>query len=127
MWPLATTYPRLVHRFRAVVISFMLVACTTERPAADSVAPERRPSESATVKPALTPASSEVVATEPSGLRLELVASGLDLPSGIAVGGDGTLYVNETRSGLVRVISADGTLTPEPFLDLSDRIRGDGE
>ena len=67
------------------------------------------------------------IAAEPPSLSLELVASGLDEPSTITAAHDGTLIVSETHSGLVRVIDPDGTLRGEPFLDLSDRIRGDGE
>jgi glucose/arabinose dehydrogenase len=66
-------------------------------------------------------------APNPPALRLELVASGLDWPSTITATTDGTLYVNETRSGLIRVIAADGTLRQEPFLDFSKRIAVDGE
>lgn len=40
---------------------------------------------------------------------------------------DGTFLVSETQTGLVRIITWDGTLRPEPFLDLSNRISREGE
>lgn len=49
------------------------------------------------------------------------------MPSTITGTPDGSLYINETHSGLVRVIQPDDMLRPEPFLDISDRIGIDGE
>ena len=76
---------------------------------------------------ACSPAAEPTIAAEPPRLGLELVARGLEMPSTITGTPDGSLYINETHSGLIRVIHRDGTLRPEPFLDFSDRIRVEGE
>ncbi len=117
-----------MHRLRLALIALFLAACSGE--AVPDEEGNFDPSQSTggidletpIVTPAVAPTSSAV-----PEVRLESVASGFDLPSGIAVGPDGEIYVNETRSGLIRVVDADGTPWPETFLDLSDRIRGDGE
>lgn len=60
------------------------------------------------------------------GVRLVLVASGLDQPVGLASPpGDPRLFVVE-QGGRIRVI-AGGRLLPQPFLDVSDRISKGGE
>jgi glucose/arabinose dehydrogenase len=70
----------------------------------------------------------EPLPTGPDRVRLDLVASGLADPIGITNAGDGSgrLFVNE-RGGRVRVITADGTLLPAAFVDLSSRISAGGE
>ena len=57
--------------------------------------------------------------------RLEPLAQGLAQPVAVTTPGDGRLYVVE-QGGTVRVVQ-DGTLLPEPFLDLRDRVRSGGE
>jgi glucose/arabinose dehydrogenase len=54
---------------------------------------------------------------------LELVASGLAAPLGMAVPDDGSnrLFIVD-QIGLIRVIDADGNLLEAPFLDLRDRM-----
>lgn len=49
------------------------------------------------------------------------------MPSTITGAPNGSLYINETHSGLIRVIEPDGTLREEPLLDLSGRIRVEAE
>jgi glucose/arabinose dehydrogenase len=55
-------------------------------------------------------------------IELELVAEGLTAPVSVTHAGDGTgrLFVVD-QAGTIRVIR-DGTLLPEPFLDLTDQI-----
>lgn len=67
-------------------------------------------------------------ATGPAHLRLEPVAQGLDNPIGITQAGDGSgrLFVNE-QAGLIRVVSPDGRVQAQPFVDLRDRIESGGE
>jgi glucose/arabinose dehydrogenase len=59
---------------------------------------------------------------------VELVVDGLDAPTGVtsADDGSGRLFVNE-QAGKVRLVSAGGALRPQPFVDLSSRIRSGGE
>ncbi len=59
-------------------------------------------------------------------IRLEKVADGLDRPLYLTHAGDGSgrLYILE-QPGRVRVL-AGGALLPEPFLDLTDRVRSRG-
>jgi glucose/arabinose dehydrogenase len=66
--------------------------------------------------------------TGPDALALEPFAEGLQTPIGLASAGDGSgrLYVLE-QAGRVRVVERDGTVRPEPFVDLSDRILSGGE
>jgi glucose/arabinose dehydrogenase len=56
------------------------------------------------------------------------VASGLESPIGIVAAGDGSgrLFVLE-QAGRIRIVDADGTLEPEPFAALADRIASGGE
>ena len=59
--------------------------------------------------------------------RLELVAGGLSWPVDVtaAPGDPDSLYVAE-QTGTVRVVR-DGQVLPEPFLDVSRRVRANGE
>ena len=59
--------------------------------------------------------------------RLELVVGGLSSPVDIAAapGDPASLYVAE-QTGLVRVVQ-NGVMRPEPFLDLTARVRAAGE
>ena len=115
-------------QLRAAVGLLLLVACSPTTPSL-SGAPELEETASPSVSPAAGTSSTPLptTAAEPPRLSLKLVASGLEQPSTIAVAPDGTIYVNETQSGMVRVINPDWTLRAEPFLDLSDRIRVEGE
>jgi glucose/arabinose dehydrogenase len=107
----------------------LLVACSPTTPSS-SPGLQETTTPTLSVRPAATATNSEPVPTTAANrpsLSIELVAGGLDWPSTITGSPDGALYVNETRSGLIRVINRDGTLREEPFLDLSDRIGVDGE
>ena len=75
--------------------------------------------------PLATPAAAALDLAQ-IGLELELVTAGLASPVSIAHAGDGSdrLFVVEKR-GLIRVV-ADGTLLPDPFLDITDRVEAGG-
>lgn len=63
------------------------------------------------------------VPSEGQSVALDLVADGLTAPVAMANPGDGSgrQFVVD-QAGMIRVIAADGTLQPEPFLDLRDRM-----
>jgi glucose/arabinose dehydrogenase/plastocyanin len=64
----------------------------------------------------------------PGGQRVELVqvASGLRDPVNVTSANDGSgrIFVVE-RVGFVRIVDADGELLPDPFLDISARVKTD--
>ena len=64
----------------------------------------------------------------PDSLDLQPFARGLSEPIGLTNAGDGSdlLYVNE-RGGRIRVVSPDGSVRDEPFVDLSSVIVAGGE
>jgi glucose/arabinose dehydrogenase len=97
----------------------LLAACARPAPPAASATPHA--SAGGTSSPSAVPSS-------PDRLRLAEVADGLDTPIGItnANDGSGRLFVNE-QDGRVRVIEPDGSLDPDPFLDISDRVLAGGE
>jgi glucose/arabinose dehydrogenase len=76
------------------------------------------------------PGPGVAAAGRPEDLRiaLEPVAEGLDRPVFVTGSGDGSgdLYIVE-QPGRIRVMSADGSIAPEPFLDIRDAVAGEGE
>jgi glucose/arabinose dehydrogenase len=54
---------------------------------------------------------------------VELIAEGLVSPVDMAMPNDGTnrMFVVD-QAGTIRIVAADGSLLPEPFLDLTDKI-----
>ena len=60
------------------------------------------------------------------GLRIERLAEGLDRPlHATSPPGDARVFIVE-QPGRIRVLKS-GTLLPEPFLDVTDRVRSGGE
>ncbi len=61
--------------------------------------------------------------TPPENLDVSLVnvASGFNLPTVITHAGDGRLFVAE-QAGLIRIIDANGSILPDPFLDIQDQV-----
>ena len=59
----------------------------------------------------------------PPSVAIEMVASGLTSPNAVVPVKDGTgrLFVVD-QIGVVRVLNRDGTMNPEPFLDIRDRM-----
>ena len=76
-----------------------------------------RPTAPAPVDPTL----SAKAAGAPSSVGLRLVAEGLTQPTVLVQPNDhsGRLFVAD-QTGVIRIINADGTLRPEPFLDVRD-------
>jgi hypothetical protein len=72
------------------------------------------------------PAAAAPAPVPSTGLALERVATGLDVPTSLtAPPGDARLFVTE-QPGRIRIIRA-GRLLPTPFLDVTDRVRSGGE
>jgi glucose/arabinose dehydrogenase len=72
---------------------------------------------------AAVPSSAAAQAEEPPAVGLQSVAEGLTSPVTLTSPGDGSgrLFVVD-QAGLIRVLMPDGTLRPEPFLDLRARM-----
>ena len=54
-------------------------------------------------------------------IHLDRFASGLNRPVGIANAGDYRLFVIE-QSGTIKIVEADGSVRPTPFLDIRERV-----
>ncbi|MDQ2853518.1 MAG: PQQ-dependent sugar dehydrogenase [Chloroflexota bacterium] len=76
-------------------------------------------------RPTATPAP---VVGGPNQLGVALFASGFIDPTGVTNAGDGSgrLFVIQ-RAGQIRVVDANGSVGPAPFVDLSARIKAGGE
>jgi glucose/arabinose dehydrogenase len=114
----------------AVVLALGLALAACQSPAPISGSP---PPGSSTPSATRTPANSAAGTAalgggDPDGVRLEQFATGLRSPVSLANAGDGSgrLFANE-QDGVVRVIGADGSLRPEPFLDIHNRVSSGGE
>ncbi|MGH3061488.1 MAG: PQQ-dependent sugar dehydrogenase, partial [Gaiellaceae bacterium] len=72
---------------------------------------------------AAVPSSAAAQAEEPPAVGLRTVADGLTSPVTLTSPGDGSgrLFVVD-QAGLIRLLMPDGTLRPEPFLDLRGRM-----
>ena len=72
---------------------------------------------------AAIPSAAVADAEEPPAVGLQLVADGLTSPVTLTSPGDdsGRLFVVD-QAGLIRILLPDGTLRPDPFLDLRSRM-----
>lgn len=61
----------------------------------------------------------------PAGFVTEVVASGLEVPTGMAFAPDGRIFVAE-KGGKVKIIK-NGAVLPTPFLDFSSKINTAGD
>jgi glucose/arabinose dehydrogenase len=70
-----------------------------------------------------SPAAAQSPLGEPKDIGVSLVADGLTAPVALVEppDGSGRLFVVD-QVGLIRVIDAEGSLSPDPFLDLRSRI-----
>jgi glucose/arabinose dehydrogenase len=77
----------------------------------------------AVVAAAAVPSVAAAQVEEPPAVGLRTVAEGLTSPVTLTSPGDGSgrLFVVD-QAGLIRVLMPDGTLRPEPFLDLRSRM-----
>lgn len=126
--------PRRPAAVLVAALALLLAACGSETstPAASpggpsptggaaepEVSPSPSPSPSGT-----TPARPDLASVR---VGLETVAGGFDAPLFVTTAGDGSgrLFVAE-QGGRIRQV-ADGRAAPDPFLDISDRVRAGGE
>jgi glucose/arabinose dehydrogenase len=77
----------------------------------------------AVVATAAIPSAAAAQVEEPPAVGLQTIADGLTSPVTLTSPGDGSgrLFVAD-QVGLIRVLMPDGTLRPEPFLDLRSRM-----
>lgn len=122
--------PRGRMRAALFVGAVLVASCSTPSPRSSGTpGPSRTAPASVSGKPSSSPAGSELPRQpDPDAVHLEPLATGLDAPIGITNAGDGSgrLFVNE-QGGVIRVIDRDGSLRPQPFVDLSSRIASGGE
>ena len=99
---------RIHHRCMIAALTVLAAACQ------DSAAP---------VSPVAAPSADRVRGGAPSAVELTLLADGFTQPVGLVHANDrsGRLFVID-QPGLIRIINADGTVRPEPFLDLTSKI-----
>ena len=86
------------------------------------------PTGAADGSPAATSATGGAFSAATVDLRLDPIAGGFDSPVFVtgAGTGDGRLYVVE-QGGRIRVVGPDGSIAPDPFLDISGRLSAGGE
>jgi len=108
----------------ALLASMLLAASCTSGPES-SPTPTRAPSPRPTISP-----SPEESPFQLEQVRISLSAfiSGVDSPLYLTHAGDGSgrVYI-VGQTGRISVAEANGTLHPEPFLDIGDRITAGGE
>jgi glucose/arabinose dehydrogenase len=59
--------------------------------------------------------------TLPSGFGEQAIVTGLQAPTTVDWAPDGRMFVAE-KAGRVRIVASDGTLLPEPLLDIRDQV-----
>jgi len=114
----------------AVLAAFAVLVggCVSESPPLSPSSPpaatsEPSPSPSPTPEPTPPPLRSG-----PDTLGIELVAGTFEFPTGVANAGDGSgwLFVLE-RAGRIRIVNRNGSLRPDPFLDIVPRVLSAGQ
>jgi glucose/arabinose dehydrogenase len=115
-----------------IAVILLLGACSAsdaDRTPSEAGSPADTPTERSERNDEEASGRRDPAAFNPSSVRLGLeeVASGLEAPVGIVEAGDGSgrLYVVE-QTGAIRLIEK-GRLSPDVFVDLSDRITAGGE
>ncbi|MFN2555665.1 MAG: sorbosone dehydrogenase family protein [Nitriliruptorales bacterium] len=121
-------HPRRYRRVtaHALAAALLAVACSGgAQPSSAPTAPATSPPQAALPSPT-TSATVGLPFVEPPPLSLKLVTDDLDFPLLLASPpSDARLFIVE-RAGQIRIVS-DGSLLPQPFLDISDLTRTDGE
>ena len=79
-----------------------------------------RPGEAGTSSPMDTTVDELII------IETDLLIAGFHTLSDLKVADDGRFFVAE-KAGQIRIGKSDGTILPDPFLDLSDMVGSDGE
>ena len=116
------------HLLRAVALAIISLAVAIACVPAPSPSPtptaERTRAPTPTAKPAPTPEprthnTPTPVAQVPADIRvMDVVAGEVQVPIALTFAPDGRLFFNEVSKGMVRILRADWTLQPEPFVTL---------
>ncbi len=115
-------------RAAPALLALVLAACAGGRATSAPIMPtSSAPPSAASPTGTLAPSGSSPSAGSVS-LGLEPFADGLADPVFVTHAGDGSglLYVVE-RGGTIRIIESDGSVRPDPFLDISERVVAGGE
>jgi glucose/arabinose dehydrogenase len=67
------------------------------------------------------PSAAPLASSAVPNVSLTLVANGFTNPVDIVHAGDGRLFIVE-QAGLIRILQANGTILPTPFLDIQDQV-----
>jgi glucose/arabinose dehydrogenase len=121
----------MLQRFIGLLAIVVLAACTANPAATPSRTPgsvTESPAGSGHPSASLPGSTIPPLDSGPDKLVLQPFAAGLDSPISLTNAGDGSnrLYANE-QAGRIRIVEVDGTLRPQPFLDITDRISSGGE
>jgi len=111
--------------------ALLIAACGSESPAAS---PSQVPTPSAvSAGPTGTPTASPEptpppLRSGPDALAIQPIATGFANPTAVTNAGDGSerLFVVE-RVGRIRIVNSDGSVAPEPFLDIVPRVLSGGQ
>ena len=120
-------------------IPSMPVALPTQMATARQSSPTPLPSATPTPQPSPSPLPATITPTptapltqrgefpDPAGYQWRLIAGGLNRPVGLANASDGSrrLFVLE-QPGVIRIVR-EGTVLPDPFLDISSQVSCCGE
>lgn len=115
-----------------VVAALMVAACTALDPTLTPRPPSSSPPGSAPAQP--SPTASEPSSTSPAlrsgpdALAVERVVGPFEEPTAVTNAGDGSgrLFVME-RAGRIRTVNKDGSIAPEPFLDIVPLVLSGGQ
>ncbi len=111
--------------------ALVVTACVSQSPTASpssdptSGAGSGRPSGTPIASPDPTPPP---LRSGPDALAVEPIVGPFDQPTAVTNAGDGSgrLFVLE-RAGRIRIVNKDGSIAPEPFLDIVQRVLSGGQ
>lgn len=109
-------------------VALILAGCTSASPSASPSSAPASASVSATESASPAEATLPPLPSGPDALVLERVAGGFSDPTGVTHAGDGSgrLFVVQ-RGGQIRIVEPDGSVLPQPFLDISSRVVTSGQ
>ena len=111
-------------------LALLAVACGSASPAASPspVPPSNAPSEAPETPTASPEPTPPPLRSGPDALAIQPIATGFANPTAVTNAGDGSerLFVVE-RVGRIRIVNSDGSVAPEPFLDIVPRVLSGGQ